>query len=183
VIALLIAAGIGAGLYFLLGQQKGRSHDIEDEEESDTEMNNENNLNEDDPERDSDDDTYIVGGRDEDDENTENNRNNSEDEPVAPVQDPNAPQALTLTGDADGYPLTLTLEIAANGKVKGSYKNGTDNTTIQVSGTKSGDAIQLTGRANRATYTFRIRPEGHLYIGTLNTSGGKSQELHLTAVR
>jgi len=164
-IALLVAAAIGAGVYYFTNQKDSRHHTDADEDEEDTEI-----MDEDDEDEDEDD--YVIGREDEDED----------DEGSPSVEpDPNAPQPLNLTGDADGYPLTLTLEVSADGRVRGTYKNDGEEPPIQVSGTKSGDAIHLTGAANNTTYTFRIRPEGRLYTGIVETSSGKSMELHLTA--
>jgi hypothetical protein len=100
--------------------------------------------------------------------------------PTPPAPNANDPQTLELKGDADGYPLTLSLQISANGRVTGSYKNLSAGTTMQLSGTKNGDAILLTGNADRTRYTFRIRPDGRLYVGTFEKAGGSTLELHLT---
>jgi len=170
-IALLVAAAIGGGVYYFLNQKDSRSHhDIDEDDEDEIEMTDD----EDDEDMDED-DSFVIGRDDPDDEDEE------DDEDDTPATDPNAPKPLNLTGDADGYPLSLTLEIGADGRVKGTYKNDTEETTIQVTGTQSGNAIYLAGTANRTTYTFRIMPEGRLYTGTIETDNGKSMELHLTA--
>ena len=168
-ISLLVAAAIGGGIYYFLNQKDSRPHhDADEDDEDEIEMTDD----EDDEDMDED-DSFVIGRDDPDDED-------ADDEADTPATDPNAPKPLKLTGDADGYPLTLTLEVSADGRVKGTYKNDTEETTIQVTGTQSGNAIYLTGNANRTTYTFRIAPEGRLYTGTIET-GSKTMELHLTA--
>ena len=176
-IALLVAAAIGGGIYYFMNQKDSRHHADADEDEEETEIIDENEEDED------GDDDYVIG-RDEDDEESDEEENENgdgnEDDGNTPADNPNAPKPMTLSGDADGYPLTLTLEIAPDGHVTGTYKNESD-ATIRVTGNKPGDAIRLTGTANRITYTFRIMPEGRLYTGTIETSSGKNMELHLTA--
>ena len=161
-IALLLAGGIGGGIYYYLNQKDSRPLDDEEEDmELVDEADDEVDMDEEDTDEE---DTYVI----EEEEEAE--------EEVAP-QPTN--RQLNLTGDADGYPLTLSLEITPDNHVSGTFNNETTGSTIQVSGSSSNGAIRLTGRGDHTTYTLRIVPEGHIYTGTLTKGNGKSQELHL----
>ena len=165
-IALLLAGGIGGGIYYFLSQKDSRTLD---DDEEDMEMVDEDTDEDDMDDEDIDeDDTYVIEEKVEEEEEAE--------EEVAP-QPTN--RKLNLSGDADGYPLTLSLEITPDNRVSGTFNNETTGSTIQVSGSSSNGAIRLTGRGDRTTYTFRIVPEGHIYTGTLTKGNSKSQELHL----
>lgn len=159
VFCVLLIAGLGAGAYFLFFKEKPlpvyADFDADDNEE----------------EFDADEDE-VAAVADVD----------VEDEPAAPAAtpvSPDEPRLLNLEGDADGYPLSLRLTIQPNGRVEGDYKNEQQGTIVRVSGTYSGGAMQLSGRLGRTTYTFRVRPDGHIYTGSFTTSTGKNLELHL----
>lgn len=174
-IALLVVAAVAGGIYYFTNQEKSRHHAGIDDEDDEMETEDEDNHNLDDE---ADDDTYVMGREHNDEEEEEE----EEEASAPPVRDANAPQTLTLSGDADGYPLTLTLQVNANGRITGTYKDDSQGTTLQLSGTKAGDAMRLEGRSGQTTYTFRIVPDGRLFTGILN-AGGASRELHLTERR
>ena len=178
-IALVIAGGGAAAYFFIVDKD---SHSTKKVKEA---------VDEDDDE--DDDDIYPLDGDDINgtgdgdnvfgttgEDNTAAEPDNSTDqEPTATPPADDARHGLTLIGDADGYPLTLSLTID-NEQVNGTYKDETTGTTVSVSGQKGNDVFMLTGRAANKTYTFRIVPEGRLYTGTLSQTGGRTLELHLT---
>lgn len=190
-IALLVCAGIGAGVYFFLNQKSSRHSSDDDDDDEDEEV-----VDEDD---DDDDDAYDMNRRrgngeetdrdrngDEEENNegsTTNRRENTGNDDEGTPTTPTGPQQMVLAGDADGYPMTLTLTEGANGNLTGTYKNETSGVDMQVSGTKNNDVIALTGRGGGTTYSFRIVPEGHIYTGTLITGDGQKKELHLALKR
>ena len=169
----LLVAAIGAGAYYFLSQDKSRTHAFNDDEEE-TLIDDEDATDEDTMEE--EEDAYDMRRH----QQATEEEAADDDRPTPPAPNANGPQTLELKGDADGYPLTLSLQINANGRVTGSYKNLSAGTTMQLSGTKNGDAILLTGNADRTRYTFRIRPDGRLYVGTFEKAGGSTLELHLT---
>ncbi|MBR3067822.1 MAG: hypothetical protein IKG77_08795 [Prevotella sp.] len=169
----LLVAAIGAGAYYFLSQDKSRPHAFNDDEEE-TLLDDEDATDEDTMEE--EEDAYDMRRH----QQAPEEEAAEDDRPTPPAPNANGPQTLELKGDADGYPLTLSLQINANGRVTGSYKNLSEGTTMQLSGTKNGDAILLTGNADRTRYTFRIRPDGRLYVGTFEKAGGSTLELHLT---
>ena len=169
----LLVAAIGAGAYYFLSQDKSRTHAFNDDEEE-TLLDDEDATDEDTMEE--EEDAYDMRRH----QQAPEEEAADDDRPTPPAPNANGPQTLELKGDADGYPLTLSLQIGANGRVTGSYKNLSAGTTMQLSGTKNGDAILLTGNADRTRYTFRIRPDGRLYVGTFEKAGGSTLELHLT---
>ena len=169
----LLVAAIGAGAYYFLSQDKSRTHAFNDDEEE-TLLDDEDATDEDTMEE--EEDAYDMRRH----QQATEEEAAEDDRPTPPAPNANGPQTLELKGDADGYPLTLSLQISANGRVTGSYKNLSAGTTMQLSGTKNGDAILLTGNADRTRYTFRIRPDGRLYVGTFEKAGGSTLELHLT---
>lgn len=85
---------------------------------------------------------------------------------------------LSLIGDADGFPLKLTLSIV-NGNVTGIYKNVNYGTTMTVRGTMVDNVIYLEGAADHTNYEFQIIAEGENYTGTFGRVGGKKMKLHL----
>lgn len=85
---------------------------------------------------------------------------------------------LSLIGDADGFPLKLTLSIV-NGNVTGTYKNINYGTTMIVSGTMIDNVIYLEGKADQSNYTFQIIAKGGEYTGTFGKVGGRTMKLHL----
>ena len=87
-------------------------------------------------------------------------------------------EELSLIGDADGFPLKLTLSIV-NGNVTGTYKNVNYGTTMTVRGTMVNNVISLEGVADQTIYTFKIIAEGENYTGTFGRVGGKTMKLHL----
>ena len=165
-IALLIAGCIGGGIYYFLSQKDSRS--LNDDEE-DTEMVDEEEDMDDEEDMDKEDDTYIVEEADEEEEEA------VEEEKAEPAQP--TTRRMNLSGDADGYPLALSLEIGPDNRVTGTFNDESTGNTTQVSGTMTNGSIRLTGRG----CTFRIAPEGHIYTGTLTKGNGKSQELHLVS--
>lgn len=90
----------------------------------------------------------------------------------------NNEKELFLIGDADGFPLELTLSIV-NGNVTGIYKNINYGTTMTVHGTIVDNVIYLEGAADNTNYEFQIIAEGENYTGTFGKAGGKKMNLHL----
>lgn len=84
----------------------------------------------------------------------------------------NSEKELSLIGDADGFPLKLTLSIV-NGNVTGIYKNVNYGTTMTVRGTMVDNVIYLEGAADHTNYEFQIIAEGENYTGTFGRVGGK----------
>lgn len=181
-VGILLIAGLGVGAYFFLNRDSRpaivNNDDSFDEDENDDEM-------------DEKDDAYAIDDEDITDEEptsedvpanepVANNRAAADIEPVAPQPSANNGRGIIMTGDADGYPLTLTLNIGADGNVSGIYKNE-QGTEINVSGTESNGVINLRGRSNRGNCSFRIVPDGHIFTGTFTNAAGKRQELHLTS--
>ena len=170
----LLLGGLGAGAYFLFGKDNKKSHaDDEDDEETVEDVEE----MDDEEEAALDEDTYDASADVYEDE--EQYAAPEEAEEAVEVAAPVGPSQLVLNGDADGYPLRLELNIDGE-QVSGTYTNLTSGTTMNVSGTMAGGAIRLTGRADNTTYTFRIMPEGHLYVGTFSSAAGTTLELHLT---
>lgn len=85
---------------------------------------------------------------------------------------------LSLIGDADGFPLKLTLSIV-NENVTGIYKNVNYGTTMRVRGRMVDNVIYLEGSADHTNYEFQIIAEGENYTGTFGRVGGKRMKLHL----
>ena len=181
-IGVLALAAVGAALYFFLWQspEPSRSNldvDYEDEEYVDDQSD-----------LDDEDSAYDISAEEESDlltdEPTNGEPTDDELEPQPTTDVPEAAEAvkpeLNLVGDADGFPLSLQLTIADNGRVTGEYKNLQNNSTVSVSGTKNGDVISLSGQSGRRTIRFRITPSGHIYTGTFTNASGQQQELHLT---
>lgn len=90
----------------------------------------------------------------------------------------NCEKELLLAGDADGFPLKLTLNIV-NENVTGIYKNVNYGTTMTVRGTIVDNVIYLEGAADHTNYEFQIIAEGDNYTGTFGMVGGKKMKLHL----
>ena len=183
-VALVIAGG-GAAAYFFLYDKDSRTTKHDKDEEKDTDN---------DEDMDDDDDVYAIDdedingtgdndnvyGTDDEDATVDEADNMTDTEPAAtPSTADDTQRSFTLTGDADGYPLTLNLTID-NQQVSGTYKDETAGTTLNVSGQMGNDVIMLTGRSANKTYTFRIVPEGRIYTGTFSQTGGRTLELHLT---
>lgn len=84
---------------------------------------------------------------------------------------------LELVGDADGFPLKLTLDINYK-EVTGMYKNVKYGTTMKVKGTIENGVIELTGSADLTTYVFHIVNEGDMFIGSFGRIDGKPLKLH-----
>ncbi len=173
-IAVLLLGGLGAGAYFLFGQDNKKNHADDAVDTDEEEMAEEAAEADDEEDGEYADDVYDASA----DVYEEEEAYAEPDEP-AMAEPPVGPRQLVLNGDADGYPLKLTLSIDGE-QVSGTYNNLTSGTTMTVSGTMADDVIRLTGRADNTTYTFRIKPEGHLYIGTFSSASGTTLELHLT---
>lgn len=90
----------------------------------------------------------------------------------------NYEKEFSLIGDADGFPLKLTLSIV-NENVTGIYKNVNYGTTMTVRGTMVDNVIYLEGTADHTNYEFQIIAEGENYTGTFGRVGGKKMKLHL----
>lgn len=90
----------------------------------------------------------------------------------------NCEMELSLIGDADGFPLKLTLSII-NENVTGIYKNVKYGTTMTVRGTMVDNVIYIEGAADHTNYEFQIIAEGENYTGTFGRVGGKKMKLHL----
>ena len=90
----------------------------------------------------------------------------------------NYEKELSLIGDADGFPLKLTLNIV-NKKVTGIYKNVNYGTTMTVRGTMDDNVICLEGTADHTNYEFQIIANGENYTGTFGKVGGKKMKLNL----
>lgn len=84
----------------------------------------------------------------------------------------NCEMELSLIGDADGFPLKLTLSII-NENVTGIYKNVNYGTTMNVRGTMVDNVIYIEGAADHTNYEFQIIAEGENYTGTFGRVGGK----------
>ena len=185
-IALLLAAGIGGGVYYFLSQKSNNTEmsDEEDEEEIDDDDADEPDDTGDTEDADDPSDTDDTDGTEGTDDAEAQEAPSStthiitEDDVAAAISH-SSTRKLVLKGDADGYLLTLTLETDANHKVTGTYHNETDGTTMNVTGTNDNGTIRLTGKKAGIIYTFRIVPEGNIFTGTLSTRN-KNRELHLT---
>lgn len=90
----------------------------------------------------------------------------------------NCEMELSLIGDADGFPLKLTLSIVDE-NVTGIYKNVNYGTTMTVRGTMVDNVIYIEGAADHTNYEFQIIAEGEYYTGTFGRVGGKKMKLHL----
>ena len=172
-IGVLTLAAVGAALYFFLWRTPDTPTPRTDFDEEEEYIDESSDLD--------DDSAYDLSAEEEegaDDDAAIEEPTEEEMEPQ-PISEAVAPQ-LNLTGDADGYPLSLQLNIGNDGRVTGEYNDLQNNRTVNVSGTKSGDVITLQGRGGGRTYNFRIVPTGRIYTGTLRTSSGQEKELHLT---
>lgn len=94
----------------------------------------------------------------------------------------NCEMELSLIGDADGFPLKLTLSIV-NENVTGIYKNVKYGTTMTVRGTMVDNVIYIEGAADHTNYEFQIIAEGENYTGTFGRVGGKKRNCILEIVR
>ena len=148
--ALLIAGGIVGGICYLLSQKDEPEVVVVD-----------------------DDEVTDVGEEDTDEPQEHATAPQLQREPVRQNRQ------LTLRGDADGFPLTLTLEMGQDNRVSGTYTNESTGTETAVSGSTTGGEIRLTGNG----YTLRIVPDGHIFTGTLSRGGAPDRELHLTELR
>lgn len=84
---------------------------------------------------------------------------------------------FSLIGDADGFPLKLTLSVV-NENVTGIYKNVTYGTTMTVRGTMVDNVIYLEGTADHTNYEFQIIAEDENYTGTFGRVGGKREKAY-----
>lgn len=104
--------------------------------------------------------------------------------PVTVVNDETAVDdvvELSLVGDADGFPLELTLSIV-DGYVSGLYRNVNHGITMKVTGTMNDNVISLEGTADNANYAFQIIDVGKYYTGTFGRVNGKKMKLYLRDV-
>lgn len=174
-LGIIVVAGLGVGAYFFLLRDKTPENVYDDEWDRngyEEDADNDEGMVADE----SDDDAYAIQ---DEDLATPDHQVADNSEPVAAQPVASGTRSIIMSGDADGYPLTLELNIEANGNVSGTYKNE-QGTTLNVSGTESNGVISLRGRSNSGSFSFRIVPDGHIYTGTFS-KGGKNRELHLTA--
>ena len=167
-LSLLVIAAISGGVYYFLNQKD--THAVDDGDD-DMELAEEDEDVEDEQDADAK-GTYTVR---EADEQPRRDEVPAAEHPTPPV----APDKLFLSGDADGWKLTLSLQLHDGNRVTGTYTNIDAGTTMQLQGTLHDNQLTLTGTADHKNYKFTIVPEGHIYTGTLEPEGGLSQQLHL----
>lgn len=176
-LGVLLVAGLGAAAYFFLLREPARADFADDDEgivlvdDKDDSMDDADDYDMDDEETgDTGVDNDIIPAEEEEEEEQEPQQLFDDDE------------YLLMTGDADGFPLSLRLHVDSNSNVSGQYKNEQQGTTMHVTGTRNDrGVITLRGREGSKIYTFSIAPSGHIYTGTFSSSSGQERELHLTA--
>ena len=181
-IALLIVGALAGGIYYFVSQKDEPTAVVDDEQDEDASEQDEAEANAEEAEE-AEAPVARASTREERTTAREERTTAREERTTASEERttrPAAPQdqRLVLKGDADGYPLTLALEIGQNGHVSGTFTDETTGASTAVSGSSTTNGVmRLTGN----NITLRIVPDGHIFTGTLGKGGSPSKELHLTA--
>lgn len=188
-IALLIVGALAGGIYYFVSQKDEPTAVVDDEQDEDASEQDEDEATAEEAEE-AEAPVARASAREERTTAREERTTAREERTTAREERttareerttrPAAPQdqRLVLKGDADGYPLTLALEIGQNGHVSGTFTDETTGASTAVSGSSTTNGVmRLTGN----NITLRIVPDGHIFTGTLGKGGSPSKELHLTA--
>ena len=178
-IALLIVGALAGGIYYFVSQKDEPTAVVDDEQDEDASEQDEDEATAEEAEA-----PVARASTREERTTAREERTTAREERTTASEErttrPAAPQdqRLVLKGDADGYPLTLALEIGQNGHVSGTFTDETTGASTAVSGSSTTNGVmRLTGN----NITLRIVPDGHIFTGTLGKGGSPSKELHLTA--